>query len=1338
MIIRKTKGRGRRKQKVGADLYMLEFDKDQISELCDLIRYDNAVLFLGQNYQIALGERDYFINEINARICKKKAVAPSYPTLWAKMSDDSTSNKKEGGHAVLDDIQKNRLSEIGAEIPQNKRLSDLLNIGWASVVTSAIDPGIINSEGVKCNPIYNVNTRPAGIANKHRLHITYLFGCISESNSYPITYKIRGTARADAETMYSRVLKEAIQYNGALVIDGWDPTVDWASVDTILGNGLLDADMPFPKIYIFSCTPEIKGKIYDSERTEELAASNKLIVSEASLYECLEDYISKVRQERLEEQEALETAEVINFQRGKKTISLSIPREQIRELDPEHVHLLTPRDRIKVSFDQEGLRSATINFLANANNRFPYWQGYLQNCYFDRDIYKNDQNTGLYDRTLSILKAPNLHKVNNTIVIHGPSNSGKTVLLGKLALDLSLSYPVLFIKGEFETDDPEISRYRYQNIVSFINTYLTRNVQTGGRTRAVVIWDNDVFVDKLHRYLELANELAESNAVLIGSAYEIREVEGVTKRPAKGIEYIQMSPILNAKTEFPKMEEMLSRNLGSEFTDAFSRVRKSPRKNKKQPDLIHDENRILSLLQRTFRIVGNDTSQIIDEAVDRAGKEAAGAEELMRSHFEAAIEKASKNYSTDIKGLTEILVQCTEEDEKDEEWYRQLEICAPTLNDILAVAGQFGIQLPLSLVKETICDDEICPDIKYYMDAVDDILTFDTMLEHPFPVDEAGHVMIGYRSPEEAEIYLDSHYSRRGNTKTSIKYDNEGRVFLEDREIYLLELLIKHSNLEDYSGANWHIVTTISELINQFGSNSRKGETFARQYEYKYNELATFILQHGGSENPEMALSAAFLKREQIGYSMRNRVRNNFNIMDEELDILNDAADGLEHAIEIEEREKSDGTARLMRLYIEWCTNRNYTLNRECPSIKDINLFHQIHSRYSKALSIYLRQDSQRMKPMYMLDVYLNGFSYYTMAMEKLYHVDSTPGAADPIKMGEYADEISFAMNTVLGNLLDFNEIDASRENLNRNILNAYSLSKKSVGALEAKTRAHGSSAYIVLNARNMWIKQNVAVEKAGLSDIQGADLYLTSDFAEREGVTSTEMIECARKVYSYLTQADNLNVLLSKRKRGDKEIAGLEMLIRAAWITKTGNVPFTLNQFPKLSRRDWDELHKFCRNYVESGNNRARYAFAYYLEGVYYWTLTPDSYDHAMRKTPSKAKFDFCYGAAIRPTGVYPSDSFVYLCELETGKPIKFNARVHRKSTNRDEADIIGAVNISTISGMPYVVTRKKIFCAQSLQRQSQRNSIESRVITIRFNLQGALAGPENPETEVNPYGKE
>ena len=1216
-------------------------------------------------------------------------------------------------------------------------MSDILNSGWASVVTSAIDPGIVNAEGVDCNPIYTVNMRPAGIANKRNLHITYLYGCVSEENSFPVSYKLRGTARDNANTMYYRVLKEAIQYSGALVIEGWTPGTDWASVDTILGNSLIDADMPYPKIYIFSCTPEVKEHIYDSESTEELADSDKIITTELTLYECLQEFVSERSQERKAEKEAFESSETISFQRGNKTVSINVPREQLRILDPDRVHLLTPRDRMKVSFDREGVRNLTIKFLSNSSGSFPYWQGYLQNCYFDRDVYKNEKKTGLYDRAIALLQAQNLHRVNNTIIIHGPSNSGKTVLLGKLALDLSQYYPVLFIKGEIEADDPEITRHRYQSLVDFINTYLTRNPDVSGRVRVAIVWDNDAFVDKLQNYIELARELAESNAIIIGSAYELRDIDEGFRKPKKGVEYIRIEPTLAGSKEFAGMENMLKQNMGDEFIEAFSKARKDSSQSRNKTDLISDDNRILTLLQRTFRAADEDVAKIVSEAVNRTDKESTGTEELMRNRFEEIIQKASTVYDTDIKGLSDILALYTEDAQKDEEWYRQLEICAPTLNDLLALAGQFGIRLPLNLVKDVICDSEICPDIKRHMDAVVDILQIDTMLEYPFPVDEVGHVMVGYRSPEEAEIYLASHFARRGNTPLEVENDSEGKPFLEDREIFLLEKLIEYSDLADYSYSNWHTVTTVRELLDQFGANSRKGEAYAKRYEYKYDELATFILDHGGSENPEMALSAAFLKREKLRISMLNKLRNDCNISDDELKTLNSAADGLEHAIEIEERDNNDETPRIMRLYVEWCTNRNYTFNREKPTVKDLELFQQIHQRFSKALSIYMRMEHHRMKPMSMMDVYLNAFRFYTTAMEKLYHVRSNAEGADPIKMSEYTDEISYAMNNVISKLLDFDDIDEARENLNSNILLVYDLSKYSIDSLKAKTRAHGSAAFILLNARSMWIKRDDTL-KINAGDLLAVDLYLTPDYAEKTGKTPDEVIRCAREVYDYLTQKENLNVLLSNRTGGEKEISGLEMLIRATWISKTGNVPFTQNQFPKLSKKDWEELHKYCKAYVESGNSRAKYAFAYYLEGIYYWVFTTDTMNSASRRTKSTEKFEMCYKSSVIPRNVFPSDSYVFLCEPETGNPIRFNARLKRQSEERDVADITSAKEPSLIAEIPEVINRRGIFCAQSLKRRIQRNSIESQVITIRFNLKGALAGPENPEMEINTDVKE
>lgn len=91
---------------------MLEFNQTHLKELCDLIKYDNAVLFLRQDYQNAICGNSFFVNEINTQICTKEVSNPSYPTLWSKMSELSSSRKSEGGHAILDDCHNVELSQV--------------------------------------------------------------------------------------------------------------------------------------------------------------------------------------------------------------------------------------------------------------------------------------------------------------------------------------------------------------------------------------------------------------------------------------------------------------------------------------------------------------------------------------------------------------------------------------------------------------------------------------------------------------------------------------------------------------------------------------------------------------------------------------------------------------------------------------------------------------------------------------------------------------------------------------------------------------------------------------------------------------------------------------------------------------------------------------------------------------------------------------------------------------------------------------------------------------------------------------------------------------------------
>ena len=273
----------------------------------------------------------------------------------------------------------------------------------------------------------------------------------------------------------------------------------------------------------------------------------------------------------------------------------------------------------------------------------------------------------------------------------------------------------------------------------------------------------------------------------------------------------------------------------------------------------------------------------------------------------------------------------------------------------------------------------------YYTDSVLELLQCDTMLETPFPRNEINQVMVGYRSPDEADIYLSKKYNGRPSMLDAlVTEDSNGVPFREDREIEILKGIIHCSNLSDYSGTNFYTLKVVKELIDQFGPNSRMGEKFGDKYKYKYDDIASCILENGGDVNPEMALTAAFLSREQILNNLLDCINKGIDTENKDLEILDSAERALSSAIEIELSSGSSNSNRLMRIYVEWCTNRNYTYHRQNPTQKDINLYYQIRERFLSALRIYLQTKDRKMNPNGMLDVYLNAFINYVNALEKL------------------------------------------------------------------------------------------------------------------------------------------------------------------------------------------------------------------------------------------------------------------------------------------------------------------------------------------------------------------
>lgn len=1286
---------------------MKYIDNEIIDQLWGDIFQNNSILFLGQNYQETVFGENLFCKEIDLKICKGTAPTYSYYDIWNAMC---------GKQDRLTLSQKEELGIIASRLPESDNLKKLMSIKWSSVITSAIDDGVMRRGKLsRFDPIFDVRSRKTGLANKKNLHISYLFGCISEPDTIVDEIEPSNSNLTDANDMLRRVIDEVIPFSGCFIIDGWKIEEDWIDKRSLFEK--FDPQKQFPEVFLFSCdSPE---ELRKDRRIRSFIDSDQFYYSEKSFLNCFSDYLNEYYEIKEEEEATLDdNYEILSFRVGKNPVEIRVPQKKIYQLDQDKVCLITTSDRTPIPYDKDGIRNVTTAFFSNPAEKFPYWQGYLHDCYFNRDVYTMHSKRGLKDVVNEALESSNLHQAKNTIVLYGPANSGKSTILGKLAMDFSMKYPVLYIKGSLE-DEYGNTNEKYNDIAQFINTYLSKPAAAKriNRGRVLVIWDNNVFIDDIHEYENLSNALDESNVVLVGSAYPIYGIEDFNRKKNRNLALVEISPTLSG-IEKNSLETVLRNNLGDYYADIVRTIGKTvggENDKEKSTEVYRMEKNdyyLLNIINRLFVMQREEAFQSIAiEAFNRSSNEADLNDAQMKEYLKITLDKVKDRYSIEREGLASVAKAFVPDKDREEEWYKAIIECAPRINDIIAIAGQFGLRIPVNLLIRTIISEY--PVMIKYTDVIEELISRDSMLSYPFIRDEYGVEFVGYRDQIEANNYLNMHYLHKEEIDNS-----SSEISREDMEIDTVISLVKNSRLEEYEGSNFSTVRAVKELIDQFGPNSRRGDTFAKRYNHRYKELANCLMEYGGEENPEITLCAAFLIRESQGLEMYYLVTSNNDITSEQKRELDKCETALEKAIEIEDRNSHGTSSRMMRLYLEWCTNRNYVLSRKNPGKNDLLLFKKIHSRFAQALSIYVSRDNNPVGPMKVLDIYLNAFGWYERAMEKIYHVQTDSNAVKGEILEAYNNELFFALERAIGNLLDIDYLGEKKTQIEK-ITRVYELANKSMSILKSQARAKGNSAFIALQARSLWI------EKSGEDDNTYIDWYLISDYADESEVISTGLIDAAYRVYEYLTSNDNYRVIMSspdrlKRERGSR---CLEMLIRSAWIYKTRSLPFRLNQKPSLKYEDWRELHGYCEKYIKACVDNSKYAFACYLEGIYLFTFTEDrSYNYDLR--PSVQMFKM-WKSSRRPREVRKSDSYIILCKLGTKSPIIFDVNIIRQNTGRMMAAIIDSENPTDINYMSNLKTRK-IFCAQSLVRELKQGvHIQNERVTLRFNLEGALAGP-------------
>lgn len=226
-------------------------------ELSERLKSGPAFLLLGQNYLKLESGRDPFLSEI---LRKYGGTGDDYGQILA-------GKASEASEAALTWMQGRCNCFLHPEW-----LETVASFSWSGVYTSAIDTICLEAFRTswrQLQPIYNSETlNPSDPRNRHRLHCTFLFGCVSQADKdkRPPLNEDELDVRDSVANALARRLPELITPLGTLVIEGYAGDLDWFSPQklTPVIEGLNKA-----QVHIFSVNEAIKQNPRIARRVQE-------------------------------------------------------------------------------------------------------------------------------------------------------------------------------------------------------------------------------------------------------------------------------------------------------------------------------------------------------------------------------------------------------------------------------------------------------------------------------------------------------------------------------------------------------------------------------------------------------------------------------------------------------------------------------------------------------------------------------------------------------------------------------------------------------------------------------------------------------------------------------------------------------------------------------------------------------------------------------------------------------------------------------------------------------------------------------------------------------------
>lgn len=777
-----------------------------INDLIIRINTETSILFLGQSY-----EKEMYVTALKNSLSEdiRKIIFPNNVLIpYSEVMDsiiDYCENVPEQGEELLKGIIK---AEEG--IFDNRFLL-LESLGWCGIVTSLMNqlPGFSDLRSV----LNRVDIKNDYFSRRNP-YFTYLFGKAgSDSRNIPITFDSKMSAQANKNEFWNKITTR-IKMSGILVMDGWNPSNDWLTVDDL--NALIS--FPQNSIYIFGVTEDIKNL----RQIKKLVTKKIVNLYDENLYDVLceagyNDFGTHDEFEKIEDGVEITIDSV--FDKAEYSVQ-HLSYQIINQLDAA-INVLD--NTILDNPDYIDREEYFMRFLSTENN-MPLWGGYASGFYFKRD--KDDE---LLEKVEIQLKNTDPAK-SGVVLLEGRNSSGKTATLGNLAYRIRMmkKYPVIYITSKMKEKE------QYDDLERLIKNHI--NVKLGAR-KTVIIWDKNTY-GKDEVYENMRKNLEECNVVIVGSRYV---VDGINEETKGKNQIVTLDDCLHEDTELVELRKTLE-TISGKYADNFDIIVQKIRGVSKQMEKAVSMERIKSFSDKGnwFLLIFNRLFEELHDIQKRSvGSEANLAQKSFVDYLND-YSSESFNKNTFIK-MYEILGFSKPD---NTEYYTEK---VSKIFNMIAVAGKYGLELPAMIV------------FRAYENLVGDWQNFIHNIARnsviKMDLHDDGVMMIRFRHALEASLFLEQQID---------SYDE-----LLNLEIEGLLNVIRNTNFYDMDGVDSEALQVVN-LIRKFGPNGPEPAKY-KKYFYK---IADTINETNGEVNDEAILVASHMIREAFSGDPRNNNEN--------------------------------------------------------------------------------------------------------------------------------------------------------------------------------------------------------------------------------------------------------------------------------------------------------------------------------------------------------------------------------------------------------------------------------------------------------------------------------